>query len=119
MHPKFDKAGMVLVAYPNAKGSDYEIPVSVEKIGSCSFYDCVNLKSIQLSSQLKVIERATFSNCKDLGTIRISADIPPTVHESSFAMVSKQKCVLYVPNNSLKAHKGHPVWGKFSNIVGF
>ena len=115
----FDKKKKVLIAYSNAKGSIYEVPMSVERIGGCSFYDCIGLKNIVLPSQLKMIERAAFSNCKNLEVIKISAVIPPSVQESSFAMVNKKKCVLYVPNNSLKTYRDHPIWGTFDNIVGF
>ena len=111
----FDKSTKTLLAYPNAKGSDYKVPDSVEKIGVCAFYDCKKLKKIQITA----IERASFSNCKQLENIRIYAVNPPSVHNSSFAMVDKQKCVLSVPNNSVESYKKHPIWGAFANIVGF
>lgn len=115
----FDKEGKVLIAYPNAKESDYEVPASVEKIGKCSFFDCENLKNIILPSHLIEIERAAFSNCHHLESIKLFAANPPHAIESSFAMVDKHKCVLYVPNNSLSLYKKHPIWGAFDNIVGF
>lgn len=115
----FDKSVKTLLAYPNAKGSDYKVPDSVEKIGVCAFYDCKNLKKISLPAQITAIERASFSNCKQLENIRIYAVNPPSVQKSSFAMVDKRKCVLSVPSNSVESYKKHPIWGTFANIIGF
>lgn len=115
----FDKSGKVLVAYPNAKGSDYEVPESVKKIGRCSFYDCKDLISVTFPSGVLVFENAALSNCKQLKFVKILAVNPPSVQESSFAMVDKHKCILSVPNSSLNLYKNHPVWGAFDNIVGF
>lgn len=70
----FDKSTKTLLAYPNAKGSDYKVPDSVEKIGVCVFYDCKKLKKIQIT--------AIELNCKQLENIRIYAVNPPSVQNS-------------------------------------
>lgn len=53
------------------------IPDTVERIGSCAFYNCTELKDVRLPEQLKIIRDSTFRYCYSLRSI----DIPPTVEE--------------------------------------
>ncbi|MBD5261695.1 MAG: leucine-rich repeat domain-containing protein [Bacteroides sp.] len=51
----FNRDCTILVAFPNAKGSDYYIPTSVKEIGAGAFYNCTSLNNIYISDSITKI----------------------------------------------------------------
>ena len=51
--------------------SELYIPVSVEKIGTCAFENCENLREVTLSSALSEIGHFAFSDCASLTSITL------------------------------------------------
>lgn len=47
------------------------VPGSVKKIGSCAFYNCLELESVSLPSSVETIGSRAFENCPALKTIEI------------------------------------------------
>lgn len=90
----FSKDKTTLIAYPEAKSSDYVVPnttVLIEKyafyecaglrsitipssvvvIGDCAFKECIGLTNVSLSQGLKIIGEGAFEDCENLSTIVI------------------------------------------------
>lgn len=57
--------------------SDFKIPDSVEVISSCAFSGCINLVNMELSKNLRKIERSAFEHCYKLANI----ELPNTLTE--------------------------------------
>ena len=140
----FDKAQKNLIAYPNAKSANYQIPsgvtaidtaafegstvienvyvpASVTKFSLESFYYCVNLKSIEIPAVVTKIEPYSFYNCYQLNSIYSKSSSPVAINngDSIFNYINTSTCKLYVPVGSKSSYQSASVWSKFSNIVEF
>lgn len=51
----FNRDCTTLVAFPNAKGSNYSIPASVTEIGVGAFYNCTSLKDVKIPDSITKI----------------------------------------------------------------
>ena len=68
----FNKSKTKLILYPAGKAdSSYTIPSGVTEIGSYSFADCSNLKSINIPSSVTSIGSSAFANCSGLTNVTI------------------------------------------------
>ena len=115
-----------------------EIPNSVTSIGNVAFGYCTALTSVTLSNSLKSIEKNAFVKCPALTSVTFPesltsigeyafrwctgltkieslAETPPTCGSNVFPDVDKDKCVLYVPKNSIEAYKAAETWKEFNN----
>lgn len=79
-----DLSQSTLIAYPNAKGSDYVVPSSVTTVSDMAFVGCENLKSVSLPAQLLHIGDAAFYGCKQLSSISIPSSVS-TIGDWTFA----------------------------------
>jgi hypothetical protein len=66
----FNKDKSVLVAYPNAKASEYTIP-NVLSIGYCAFKSCDSLKSVTIPNSVLFIGDEAFWGCDNLKSVTI------------------------------------------------
>jgi hypothetical protein len=71
----FTKNGRSIIAYPNAKSSEYVIPDDVITIGICAFAGCSSLESIYIPDNIVEIEDNAFYSCKNLNTVRLPENI--------------------------------------------
>ena len=78
------------------------IPNSVVSIASYAFYSCENLISVALGSGITSIGNSAFYYCTNLDYIRIDAQTPPTLGNSS-SIYSSPIC--YVPVGTLEAYQ--------------
>ena len=59
----FDKNGDKLIAYPNMRAANYDIPEGTVEIGAASFFMCNKIKTINFPSTLKKIGMLAFHYC--------------------------------------------------------
>ena len=74
------------------------IPSSVTSIGMSAFYDCVNLKTVSLSSSVKQISNATFNGCSALTSITIPSTVT-SIGDGTFAYCTSLKTVTLSGSN--------------------
>lgn len=78
------------------------IPDNVTTIGKQAFYSCDNLVSVVLGRGITSIGNGAFQYCNNLDHIRIDAQTPPTLGNSS-SIYSSPIC--YVPVGTLEAYQ--------------
>ena len=92
------------------------IPNSVTSIGGYAFDYCRNLETIEFGSNVQDIGSKAFYGCQNIYQMTVHATkVPNVVAESTFKGVSTS-VELYVPAESVKKYKIHPVWGLFDVI---
>lgn len=103
------------------------LPASIHTIGDGTFYNCVNLKTVEFEdgSQLKYIRSydpgktiGAFDKCINLRTIRMGTIAPPELQPDNssyylFDDISVEKITLLVPEGSSTAYSNVPSWRRF------
>ena len=138
----FNKAGTELIHYPigNSRTS-YNIPNSVTRIGSQSFYGCSNLTSIIISNEVEYIgqmafrdcsslmsiiipnsviniENAAFYECSNLISVIIFRTISEGITTNNYALgITHPDLVIYVPNDSVNAYKAAYGWSEHADKI--
>lgn len=51
------------------------LPDTIEQIGTCAFYNCTNLKTIEIGKKLQQVGSDAFMNCRMFTQLKIRADI--------------------------------------------
>lgn len=100
-----------LVIYPTDKDNDeFEVPFTVEKIGSFAFEDTC-LKTLTLPNSINYLGRDVFSSDSELETLIIQVNNPNEIEidENAFESFNKKQCKLIVPDgcSSLYASNKH------------
>jgi len=95
------------------------IPGSVTTIGNAAFAVCTGLTSVTIPGSVTSIGRYAFIDCTHLTSIYDYATSPVDLSNSFgvFNSVDKNKCTLYVPQNSLSLYREANQWKDFVNII--
>lgn len=80
----FSKDMTTLVAYPNSRGSSYEVPESVTEIGESAFFGCQDVTSIVLHDKVDSILEGAFYMCSSLEEMVLPAGLT-TLADWTFA----------------------------------
>lgn len=137
----YDKDRKKLVAYPNKKGNDFDIPFGVEEIGSSAFHGCWNLNEVNIPNSvfkisrnafqycdnlnsihfpysINAIEMEAFAECFNLKKITVNRGMPIDLNSSPdvFRGVDKNTCVLRIPQNSYWNYKSANQWSSFKFV---
>ena len=91
---------------------------SITTISSYTFYGCSGLTSLNIPSTVTYIGNDAFRDC-NLASIYVSRKTPLVIDGSVFKGVNKEKCVLYVPQDSYQDYWLAEGWGDFKNIVEY
>ena len=94
------------------------IPNSVTEIEEETFKNCHNLQKVNIGNSVKTIGVSAFENCTSITQISSEAVVPPTCESNALNSISKSKCKLIVPKNSIDAYKQAPQWKEFLLIEG-
>ena len=105
-------------AFCGAMASKIVLPKSVTSIGAYAFRDCVNLTSIDLSSNIQSIGDKAFWGCSDGLEITIEADNPPTAVATSFALTQDTYAKILVPYWAYKNYKLNDYFGNLVQPLG-
>lgn len=105
-----NKTKQILYQYPNAKGSDYEIPNTITKIEKYAIYDCKNLISLTIPASVSSIDSYAIGNCNSLKKITCLRTSPISV---SFPYLNESNITLFVPKESVDAYKNASGWKEF------
>ena len=62
----FDKSGNKLIAYPNMRATNYDIPEGTVELGAASFFMCNEIKNINFPPTLKKIGMLAFGICSKM-----------------------------------------------------
>ncbi|MBP5582785.1 MAG: leucine-rich repeat domain-containing protein [Bacteroidales bacterium] len=89
-----------------------EVPEGVTSIGDAAFYGCTYLQDLKLPSTLKSMGDNTFALCENLKSMTILAENPPSLYEKSFYNVD-HTIPVSVPESSLKAYAETEYWSEF------
>lgn len=71
----FNKNRTELIAYPNAKGSDYTIPDGVSTIGYGAFESCYDLSGVTIPESVNMIDDYAFNGCNNMENIFIPVNV--------------------------------------------
>ena len=87
-------------------------------IGEMTFAYCTNLRSVEIPNSVTSISGGAFFECKKKKKIINKATTPQSIVDDVFYNVSKETCILYVPENAFTLYKSALVWRDFRNIIG-
>lgn len=93
----FNKSKDTLIACPNVKADNYQIPNSVTSIGAGAFARCTSLKSITIPNSVINIGNDAFYNCDSLKNITIPDSV---VSIGSWAFDGCDNLTIYGYKNS-------------------
>ena len=138
----YDKTETSLIAFPNAKTWNFDIPSgvtvidtaafegavnlnyvsipsTVTKLSQEAFYWCTNLQSVIIPASVNNIGGYAFYNCSNLNNIHANASTPVSlaISDSVFKYVDKSYCTLFVPTGSKTLYQNAPQWQDFTNMV--
>ena len=98
-----DKTNGTIIAYPaGKKNTVYEIPDSIQTIGSWAFVDCDNLQEVTIPDSVQIVGDFAFQGCDSL----VSLSFPSSVKQFYFSeetydvIVSSCKNLQYIENKS-------------------
>lgn len=101
-----------LLAYPNAKGTEYVIPSSVKSIAPEAFCDCTGLTSVVIPSNVKNIGKRAFTGCTALASVTNFASGPQTITSGTFSNPAE----LHVLKGKKRSYSNSEGWSEF-NII--
>ena len=89
-----------------------EIPEGVTTIGNGAFYGCAYLDSIVLPASMMSIADNGFAQCTKLSAMTVHAITPPAVDSKTFESVNRAIPV-YVPFGTGATYRATPIWQEF------
>ena len=114
--------GVEEIGYDAFKFGHFEslvMPSTLRTLSS-SFASCEQLKSVTLNYNLRKIEGGAFYQCKNLAELHCLMPDPNNVEFTGgnhFEGVNTKICTLFVPAESVKKYKNHPMWSAFRHIL--
>ena len=90
-----------------------EIPEGVTTIGNGAFYGCAYLDSIVLPASMMSIADNGFAQCTKLSAMTVHAITPPAVDSKTFESVNRAIPV-YVPFGTGAIYRATPIWQEFN-----
>ena len=89
-----------------------EIPEGVTTIGNGAFYGCAYLDSIVLPASMVSIADNGFAQCTKLSAMTVHAVTPPEVDNKTFENV-RRSIPVYVPFGAGATYRATPIWQEF------
>ena len=93
------------------------IPNSTITIGISAFQNCIGLTSITFGNSVVSLGDLVFWGCPGLKEVHNSNPTPPSITSTTFYLVDKLPCYIYVPINSYSVYKVALGWSDFKNII--
>lgn len=100
----------------DAVDGELYIPAGVKVIDSYSFYSCVRIKTVKITSpNLTEIRGNGFGNCQSLTDVYLYSNTPPTLDATAFNNTSL--VCIHVPAGTAEAYKAATNWSAFADII--
>lgn len=107
-----------LLACTSAATGKVIIRNSVIDIGPWAFYDCRDITTITIGSNVTNINRDAFNKCTGLSQVKCFAVTPPVTPEYDiFRFVDCSNIPLYVPEESMSTYFQDTQWNKFNPVL--
>ena len=130
-------------AFASTSISHIKLPESLERIRTCCFYKCQNLKdTLTLPKDLKIIDHGAFEECRQLKAVIIPSNlqeigysvfrgcysleyiqclgsIPPSLKDDVFYGVNKDNITLVVPEDAIETYRNASGWSEFKRISAY
>lgn len=97
---------------PNLK--NIEIPSGVTSIGINAFNNCSTFTSIEIPSGVNSIGNGAFTNCNRITSFTVYASTPPTLGTNVFLATNFE---IYVPDASVDAYKAATNWKNYATRI--
>lgn len=100
----------------DAVDGELYIPAGVKVIDSYSFYSCIRIKTVKITSpNLTEIRGNGFGNCQSLTDVYLYTTTPPTLDTTAFNNTSL--ACIHVPAGSGEAYKAATNWSALADII--
>lgn len=136
----YNKLKTAFICIPKAIEGEVNIPSTIASIDGYAFAGCVKMASVSIPDKVTVINMGTFTGCTELATvvlgkgltsismrafegctkireIRSLNPVPPACVQSSFSVLIKKECILYVAHNSKSAYQEAAEWNTFKTFI--
>lgn len=100
----FDKSGNKLIAYPNMRVANYEIPEGTVELSPAAFFLCNELKSIKFPSTLKQIGMLSFGHCVKLHEVTVPNNITDLGYFAFYNCTGLEKAIIKADITELKRY---------------
>jgi hypothetical protein len=95
--------------------SSITIPNNVTSISNDAFENCRSLVYVTIGRGITYIGGWSFQNCPSLLSVTIKATRPPSL--GSFVFRYSDKCLIYVPAQSVEAYKTATNWSDYASRI--
>ena len=111
--------------YGCTKLKKVELPKGLFMLDQGAFNSCINLQYVIIPKGITLMSGDVFSGCEQMEKIIIMSSTPIRIMNNGtgiyyehihFKGVSRTKCTIYVPENSIAEYKNADVWNTFQNI---
>ena len=99
-----------IYAFFGQQVTNYIIGEDVSSIGSLTFANCRNLKSVTIGSHVTNIGANAFSSCAALSSLTCLAPTPPSMGNAVFDQLDCSQITLYVPKAYIAAYRTADQW---------
>ncbi|MGE5395801.1 MAG: leucine-rich repeat protein [Candidatus Saccharibacteria bacterium] len=114
----FNKDQTELIECPVSKAGTYTIPSTVTTVKLEAFHSCVDISSMIIPASVKNIGSFAF-NCAGLSSV-YAHSVPPVnldASPSTFAEVSNNQCILYIPYGTKSLYAAANQWNGFRTMI--
>ena len=87
-----------------------ELSDNTQPIGEMSFYECKSLEDITIPATVTAIEGAAFYDCINLSSVKCLATTPPTLGDD---VVFPAGVTIYVPDSAVGVYLQNSYWKKY------
>ena len=100
----FDKSGNKLIAYPNMRAANYDIPEGTVELGAASFFMCNEIKNINFPPTLKKIGMLAFGICSKMNEVTIPETVTDLGDFAFYNCTGLEKAIIKANISELKRY---------------
>ena len=94
------------------------LPEGVQEVGKAAFFNCTYLSELTIPSTMQRIADNGFGACAKMQRMYVNALVPPAIEEKTFEDVDRSIPV-FVPKGTLERYQGDRYWSEFFNITEY
>lgn len=114
----FNKKGNVLIHCPITQTGDFKVQQGIDSLASFSFYGCSFIQSFELPSSVNFIGSMVLANCFGLKSFKMNTNCERIYYNSDiFAADTLTNSTLYVPFGTKNTFSQYNTWNAFGNII--